>query len=446
MRITQLNVENFRGFAEETFEFPERVTVLAGDNGTGKSALLHALAVGAGAALLEIFPEGARSISRADVRVQRYERRGIVTAEPQLPCRVSCAGTLDGQSLTWSRALNRLTGRTDRVDARSIRDCAASLARDVASGGQRALPLVAYYSTARLWRQKRERPKKGALRGPGSRLAGYLDALDEEGSQKVFLTWMRSRTLEALQRGGEPTDLGVVKAALADALPDAWNSLEYDVATDEIVALRIEADAICDRLSLSALSDGQRSMLALVADLAYRCATLNPQLANPLSETGGVVLIDEIDLHLHPRWQRRVLDDLLRVFPRLQVITTTHSPFVIQTRGSGQVVDLNRPEVHVAGGPPNRPMPEDLRVFGLEDVAETALDVKNVRWSRSRERMWEAAREYRRILESGSNDAVSEEARHKLDVLLAEFSDNPAYHAFLVAERATSGFDDPEGQ
>lgn len=96
-----------------------------------------------------------------------------------------------------------------------------------------------------------------------------------------------------------------------------------------------EQDLVFERegsgaLPFATLSDGYRNMVALVADVAWRASVLNPHYgANAAAQSEGVVLIDEVDLHLHPRWQRKVLGDLRRTFPRLQFIVTTHSPQVI---------------------------------------------------------------------------------------------------------------------
>lgn len=77
------------------------------------------------------------------------------------------------------------------------------------------------------------------------------------------------------------------------------------------------------------MSDGYRGTLSLFADIAYRMAMLNPALGERVLETPGVVMIDEVDLHLHPRWQARILEDLVRIFPNVQFIVTTHSPVVV---------------------------------------------------------------------------------------------------------------------
>src|SRR5207249_2270078 len=85
-------------------------------------------------------------------------------------------------------------------------------------------------------------------------------------------------------------------------------------------------------LPLSVLSDGVRNMVALVADLARRCASLNPHLGEAVAQlTPGVLLIDEVDMHLHPRWQQQVVDLLRRAFPSLQMVLSTHSPHVLST-------------------------------------------------------------------------------------------------------------------
>jgi predicted ATP-binding protein involved in virulence len=81
-------------------------------------------------------------------------------------------------------------------------------------------------------------------------------------------------------------------------------------------------------LIVNQLSDGEKCLLAMVGDLARRLAIANPSLENPL-QGEGVVLIDEIELHLHPKWQREIIPALTRTFPNCQFIATTHSPQVI---------------------------------------------------------------------------------------------------------------------
>ena len=96
------------------------------------------------------------------------------------------------------------------------------------------------------------------------------------------------------------------------------------------------------------MSDGYRGTLSLFADIAYRMAMLNPALGDRVLETPGVVMIDEIDLHLHPHWQARILEDLVRIFPNVRLIVTTHSPVVVASvpRGDIRVLDGEKAVIH----------------------------------------------------------------------------------------------------
>ena len=99
-------------------------------------------------------------------------------------------------------------------------------------------------------------------------------------------------------------------------------------------------------IPLSQMSAGYKSTISLVADIAYRMAILNPQLGTAvLRDTDGIVLIDEVDLHLHPAWQHRILSDLREIFPRVQFVVTTHAPAVISSVKSENLVVLDDYEV-----------------------------------------------------------------------------------------------------
>ena len=178
-------------------------------------------------------------------------------------------------------------------------------------------------------------------------------------------------------------------------------------------------------------------MFAMVADIAHRAAILNPQFGEKApAETPGIVLIDEIDLHLHPSWQRRVVDDLRRTFPRIQFIATTHSPFIIQSLRPGELVDLQK---DVTGEYVNR---------SIEDIVEGVMGIKVPQRSERYEKMYKAAKEYYQVLQEAKEASPEEkrELKQKLDELTAPFSDNVAYHAFLEMERIAAGLgkDDDE--
>jgi predicted ATP-binding protein involved in virulence len=204
------------------------------------------------------------------------------------------------------------------------------------------LPLLAYYGTGRLWRQGRlgREVRRAVAPLVATRTLGYRDCLDPSSNFREFTYWFRQLSLALLQRQTDPTVAGSapedtdkltkmlewIGEAVAQVLhPSGWKHVFYDLAAETISAIHPEHGA----LPVAQLSDGVRNLLAMVADIAFRCCKLNPHLGPKGSH--GLVLIDEVDMHLHPAWQQRVLLALLEAFPRVQFVVTTHSPHVVST-------------------------------------------------------------------------------------------------------------------
>jgi predicted ATP-binding protein involved in virulence len=170
----------------------------------------------------------------------------------------------------------------------------------------------------------------------------------------------------------------------------------------------------------------------MVADIAWRCVTLNPHLGQAaLAETSGVVLIDELELHLHPLWQRRIVGDLRSTFPRIQFIATTHSPFIVQSMRVEEVIPLSGPES----------LDEQPYRLGIEEVSKDILGVEDVARSAPFLAMQEAAADLLALLESTerANSDEVEKARTRYLEIAANYSHDPAYLAVLRAEGAMRG-------
>jgi predicted ATP-binding protein involved in virulence len=329
MRIDELAITNFDGFDQRTFRFNPKFTLLAGDNATGKTSVLNALAIAAGSWFLGLHgSEKGPGIDLDEVRVAAYTHLDTWTFEKQFPTRIECTGIVMGQGIRWARELKREGGRTTTSDAKAISDVAADAERRVRAGEDITLPLICVYGTERLWFEKAHYIRKAgaeATRSKPSRLDGYRDSFDFTIQETALIDWIRDQTTASLQLGKDTVALSVVKSAIVACVEGAA-SVYYDPRYGDLVVL---TDHSGPQL-LSNLSDGQRIMLTLVGDLARRVAILNPHLANAvLRETAGVVTIDELDLHLHPKWQRRIILDLKTTFPALQFIATTHSPQLI---------------------------------------------------------------------------------------------------------------------
>lgn len=123
-------------------------------------------------------------------------------------------------------------------------------------------------------------------------------------------------------------------------------AFDYNLDTNEIECSYNNEDGLRMSIPLSQMSDGYKSTISLIADIAYRMAVLNPQMGiDVIEKTDGVILIDEVDLHLHPAWQHRILGDLQEIFPRVQFIVTTHAPAVISSAKSENLMILKDYEV-----------------------------------------------------------------------------------------------------
>ncbi len=198
--------------------------------------------------------------------------------------------------------------------------------RRVAADEQASLPLVAYYSTQRLWSDP---PKLAeSSDAPTSIFAGYEGCLDTTPSGRHFENWMRWRTEVHLQQlgmvfapNGDPASvqsphLDAITHAVVRSVEGA-RAFRYDIATRALVFTMDDGR----ELPFHLLSDGYRNAIAMVADIAWRAVVLNPHFAERAPEqVEGVVLIDEIDLHLHPKWQRTIIATLRKIFPKVQSV------------------------------------------------------------------------------------------------------------------------------
>ncbi|MFT8362813.1 MAG: AAA family ATPase [Sporolactobacillus sp.] len=355
MHINDIQLNNFKLYKNKAISFNTNFSLIIGDNGVGKTSILEALCVGLGGFLAGISGVNTRNIHMDEVRISGHtEGDATYTSEPQFPCSINCTGQIDGKSFSWKRSINNKNGRTDRINAKKITKLASDMQRKITQEVNKEiiLPIISYQGAGRLYSQKREKWTTPFEKGQFSRLIGYTDCLEAESNIKLFVDWFRRMKAISLQRSKEIGELYSTRKAISTFMQNLSEngetaSIDYDFEKNEVVV-----DLGSEELPLRLMSSGYRSIIGMVADIAFRMSLLNPQLReNAAQRTPGVVLIDELDLHLHPKWQWRIIEDLKKTFPCVQFIATTHSPILIASCEEGEVIDISDESKHVRSQP-----------------------------------------------------------------------------------------------
>lgn len=173
-----------------------------------------------------------------------------------------------------------------------------------------------------------------------------------------MLNWFQTQTLKSLQlqqKTGvleKPVLLKTVEKAICrsyERISGARNiSIFFDLDTHRLVLEFEKADGKAQKFAMDEMSDGYKNTLSMIGDIAYRMAVLNPTLGDMvLEKTPGIVLIDEVDLHLHPQWQQTILSDLHVIFPNVQFIVSSHAPAVINSVPRNQIRILDNGEIYL---------------------------------------------------------------------------------------------------
>lgn len=319
MKVTRLELCNFRGIEHLAVDFTQRTTAFVGVNGVGKSTVLDALAI-ALSQLTGRLHEGEptpRTIELDDIRLGAEFARIAITVERS------------GEPVSWAVARSRKDGSaqpksmSDLVGLDAFCDplLAAYKAETLDS-----LPMAVYYDVHRAVLDVPLRVREKLDHSPSE---VYQDALDHGGANfKHFFIWFRDfEDVENEVRIDDPKfrERGLEATRQAVQTFAGFENLRIRRTTP----MRMTVTKGGKELNVLQLSDGEKNMLALVGDIARRLSVLNFHGLADLNEGAGVVLIDEIDLHLHPRWQREVVAKLEATFPNCQFIVSTHSPQVI---------------------------------------------------------------------------------------------------------------------
>lgn len=320
MKVKRLKMNSFRGISDLTLEFDtDEPTVFIGINGVGKTSILECLAI-----LLSWLTKriqtpnsNGRSFDEDHIKNGCKETHNEITISINDWSEVvwSLTKVRKGRSKDTSSNLGDLKGVVDRIHSQ------------LDANPYAALPLVVYYPTNRA---VLDIPLRIRTKHSSEQITAYDEVLTGERIDfRRFFEWFRER--EDLENEVRLNDFERYRDPQLEAVRDAFDNLLDGFSNLRVrrSPLRMTVDKQGAELNLNQLSDGEKCLLALAGDLARRFAIANPNPdCNPL-EGFGVVLIDEIELHLHPKWQRAIIPNLQKTFPNCQFIITTHSPQVI---------------------------------------------------------------------------------------------------------------------
>lgn len=466
MQIDRLTLNNFRGLVNSTLDFTPGFNLIVGINGAGKTSALDALRIVLAKSAPEfvdrqlLFP--GIGLTEGDITVDR--------GAAAINCKLSRSGQSFDLEITEQRVETQDALKVDRYGAHGTRDIpvppggwrsrrpvAGDLRLDGTLRGQSSAgtqgtkglvpppdssiqktgpkPLVLYLSVRRAI--VNHAVPRGNTRHPAYQRA----FVEDRGLAARQLTdWWRGRKALAEEEPNSHSakQLASVEDALRLLLP---HLAEWGVDGDELKVTkvfdvqRIDANGATTmarenrRIPLRMLSDGERSLAAIATDIAQRLVLLNENSDNPLTTGTGVVLIDELDLHLHPQWQRTVVEGLRSAFPNLQFICSTHSLFLIQSQRTGNLIRLDNV------GDEERPA-EAFHQKSIEDIAEEVQGVEMPQKSQRYLDMMAAAEAYYSLLRQPTASPFElKDLKLQLDELAVPFSDDPAFQALLRQQR-----------
>ena len=337
MRLSSVSIRDFRLVGHEPARLDlapcGNTSIPLADNGGGKSTFLDAAAMMLGLFTSAFLRDSDKRPSQEDIHISPEGIRSealLIEAVFTMP---------DGRRIEAARQSGG-----GAAGSRMLRREASGLC-SAADSPDQILPVVAYYDVNR----GMMRPARRRRMSPFSRRHAYSGALEPASDFPHFFNLLDYLDSEERRRS-EALDidkfrlpaLEAVRSALRIVVGPSFSSPGVDERPLRLLLDEAIAEGNGRRLAFRQLSGGVRLLVAMTADIAARMAQANPAMRNPLLSP-GIILIDEVDLHLHPGWQRTVLRRLAEAFPNVQFVVSTHSPVVVAgAAGQAQVVRLGK--------------------------------------------------------------------------------------------------------
>lgn len=441
MKLKNIAIKNFRGFENQRFEFDSQMNVVLGDNTSGKTTLLHAIQISLGAYLqsLTLLPGGKpfrrnfremdymRTYSEANRTFLRNPEKPVIEVNADFFAKTfhMSDGTISSalKDIQWAKTNNNISQRNAGELLNLVSEMEQIRTHADETKQNAIFPLLLSFGANRIEKNYRAAMKTKARESNIEK--AYKCALEEEVNFQSAFDWIYKYE-KNFDKGYEfeGTDKAFMQA-IKTAIP-AIREIDIDYKNSEFSAqIKMSAYPKPKWLTYNMMSDGFKAMINIVAELAYRCIQLNGFLGErAVKETPGIVMIDELDLYLHPHWQQHVLADLQLAFPYFQFIVTTHSPFIVQSVQSRNIITLDGEK---GTSDPNK--------RSIEEIVVSEMNMDTVRSAKYNEMVDTAERYFQLVKKGDAHTPAAEEIRRALDEIEYQFSDEPAYVALLRAER-----------
>ena len=357
MYIKRAEIQNFKGIEKMILEFSSGVNLLIGNNGVGKTAVLESLALSIQPYFHRMNDVIKKGIAKNDVR---FVSNLIGDASQH---RVYCTPTaVKSTILLKETEYSSEVVKEDETNSTRTK----YLGKEISESGRKllnseaVLPVICYVSTSRVVDTQKVLTSKVGKNKLNDRRCGYMGCLDATLDRKALTDWTLKMAMAEYQKGMAVAEYEAFKKAVGNFMQkmndlDEPPLVEYTRDFEDITYRENDKT-----MPVNFLSAGYQSLLWMLMEICFRNALLNPGMSD-YSKAEGIVLIDEIDMHLHPRWQWKVLDALHSSFPHLQFIAATHSPIIISSFKDAKLLSIGEDGVEELGG---------AYAYSIDDVVE----------------------------------------------------------------------------
>lgn len=341
MEFMNVDVQNFKRFTSLHLDFKPGINIILGGNGVGKTSALEAMSIALSDFFNGIPDVPKKGIEGNQIRFDTHALGDASLGKEYFSASITSKIHLDKEVAIGEVSRRDSTGNSrTKYRGKGIAQYASRICNDMES----ALPLLCYYSTKRLASPKRENYGIKSKNKLDDRVCGYIGCMDDTLDIKAMKSWCLDMELEAFHSDRPIKEYETFKNVVSTFMAkmtgvSPFPTVHYSRKQGEMV-YQEGGRAI----PINYMSAGYQSLLWMIMDMAFRMAQTNPGIENT-KEVTGIVLIDEIDLHLHPVWQWRIVNTLHEVFPKVQFILATHSPIIVSSAKNAHLISLQGDEV-----------------------------------------------------------------------------------------------------